>query len=490
MVATDRERPASGYQLGGREKRGLLAGWRGGQVGAVAAGLATAVLLVRLAPGVLGGVLALLAVLAGVGLACWPVRGRSADEWVPVVARHAARWTRGALRWRSSVPWLGSAAANRTRGLLPDRGPFAGLSVEDSGQLGFEGQAFGLVRDRRCQTLTAVLAVSGAGFALLGNEDRDDRVSGWARVLATLARDGSVLHRLQWVERCVPDDLAGPRAYREAVTTTGTPQTAPEQVSYRRLLETAQSGGWRHELYLAVCIKESQRLRMRGDPAIRTAATDRLAREIDALERALGQAELVVEGVLGADGLRRLMSEELTLRPGGARASAWPLGCEAAWSSFRADGAWHATYWIAEWPRVDVGAEFLLPLVTGASMRRTLSMTMAPLAPLDATRSAERARVSGAADAALREKHGFAVTARAARDQAAVTRREAELAEGHASYRFSGFVTVSAVRTDELEASCEAVERAAALAHLELRRLYGAQDEGRLATLPLGRGLS
>jgi hypothetical protein len=81
------------------------------------------------------------------------------------------------------------------------------------------------------------------------------------------------------------------------------------------------------------------------------------------------------------------------------------------------------------------------------------------------------------------------VTARARRDHDAVLQRESELALGHASYRFSGFVTVTAAGRDELDRSCEAVERAATLAQLELRRLYGAQDQGLLASLPAGRGL-
>ena len=116
-------------------------------------------------------------------------------------------------------------------------------------------------------------------------------------------------------------------------------------------------------------------------------------------------------------------------------------------------------------------------------------MTMAPVAPLRASRAAEHARPSGVADAELRRRHGFAVTARARRDHDGVLRREAELALGHASYRFSGFVTVAAAERDELDRSCEAVERAATLAQLELRRLYGAQDHGLLASLPAGRGL-
>ena len=69
-------------------------------------------------------------------------------------------------------------------------------------------------------------------------------------------------------------------------------------------------------------------------------------------------------------------------------------------------------------------------------------------------------------------------------------RREAELADGHADYRFSGYVTVSASDRMGLDTACAEIEQAASQARLELRRLYGRQEEAFTWTLPLGRGLS
>ena len=37
------------------------------------------------------------------------------------------------------------------------------------------------------------------------------------------------------------------------------------------------------------------------------------------------------------------------------------MAVEVGWSRVRTDATWHATYWIAEWPRVDVGPDFLGP---------------------------------------------------------------------------------------------------------------------------------
>ncbi len=166
----------------------------------------------------------------------------------------------------------------------------------------------------------------------------------------------------------------------------------------------------------------------------------------------------------------------------------WPVGTAESWTRLRTDATWQAVYWIAEWPRGAVGTTFMLPLLLSAGIRRTVSVTMAPLPPLAAVRRAERERTSGSADAELRQRHGFAVSARARREQESRLQREGELAEGHAGYLYSGYVTVTGHDVEDLEQACARIEQDAALAQLELRRLYGAQEEAFCCTLPIGRG--
>src|SRR3546814_11594801 len=43
--------------------------------------------------------------------------------------------------------------------------------------------------------------------------------------------------------------------------------------------------------------------------------------------------------------------------------SATPLATESTWGRLRADGAFHRTYWVAEWPRLDVPPNWLEPLL-------------------------------------------------------------------------------------------------------------------------------
>jgi len=161
---------------------------------------------------------------------------------------------------------------------------------------------------------------------------------------------------------------------------------------------------------------------------------------------------------------------------------------EESWSHVRVDGMVHATFWVAEWPRTEVRSDFLAPLLLG-SARSTLSVVMEPLGPDTAVRKVEASRTADLADTELRRRGGFVSTARHARESEVLARREVELAEGHASFRYSGYVTVSAPSEEELVTACDVVQHAAGQSRLALRRLYGDQASAYTCTLPLCRGL-
>jgi hypothetical protein len=187
-------------------------------------------------------------------------------------------------------------------------------------------------------------------------------------------------------------------------------------------------------------------------------------------------------------GLARLAAADPE-RDGISEGAAWPVAADTAWGAYRTDGAVHATYWIAGWPRTHVGAAFLSPLLIHTQMVRSIAVTLEPISPLRAIREVEAAMTSDAADQELRGRMGFVETARRRRLAEATARREEELADGHAAIRFAGYITASARADEELEHHCSEIEHAAQMARLELIRLYGQQDEAFTYTLPLCRGL-
>jgi hypothetical protein len=488
------DRPA-GHRFPPLARRGVVAGWRAGQLVTVAAGLVVATVGLRLVPGPAGLVGASVVVAASLAVAWWPVAGVTLDRWLPPAARYAADVVRGTPCRVDGGPGTGHLLdAGGVRGTAdPGRtrrpSVFDGLSVVS---LDGPGGPVGAVVDRRAATLTAVLVVRGDSFALVGPTDQERRVGAWAAVLAGLAREGSTVHRVQWLESCLPDDGTAVRRHRDAAAVL--PAGAPARTSYDALLTEAAPTVRRHAVLVALSVRTGGTAR-----AVRTAGGGEagrgavLARETDALHRALLGADLSVEGVLGPAALTRWLADAVDPGPvddpDRSAGWPWPMAVAPTWRAVRTDATWHATYWVAEWPRTEVAADFLGPLLL-VPVRRTLSVVMEPVSPLRAARQVARARTAGLADGELRRRGGFVTTARHAREADGVEAQDRELADGHARYRFSGYVSVTAPDPDVLEEAARVVEQAAGQCRLELRRLYGQQDLALLCTLPLGRGLS
>jgi len=450
------------YRFGPRERGGSLAGWRPGQILTVAVGLVIGVLVLRGEPNVAGVAAAVCVLVLYGAMATVPVSGRTGDEWLPVVVCWAARRTR----------------VQRGRAM----GALRGVRLLRAGW-----QDMGVVHDRATRTLTAALSLRGRSFALLGPDEQDRRVGAWSSVLASLAREGSPVHRVQWVAASFPDDGRGVHAYlaAEAVADAASASTA----SYEALLADMDSHACAHDVVLAV------QVRLTKSVEVGCAA---LAREVGSLVRLLGDADVQVESVLSAEDLAhqllRTYEAGAPSAPPASAASAasaedpWPMAMEETWSSVRVDGMVHATFWVAEWPRIEVRSDFLAPLLLG-SARSTFAVVMEPLGSDAAVRKVEASRTADLADSELRRRGGFVSTARHARESEVLARREAELAEGHASFRYAGFVTISAASEEELATACDAVQHAAGQSRLALRRLYGDQASAYTCTLPLCRGL-
>ena len=486
------------YRFAPLERRGLLLGLGAAQLATMAAGCIAALGVVR--TGSAGdGLFAAFAVLATSGvLACWPVAGRTPVTWAPVVVGWILR-RRGGPRC-SPAPLLGQRPVPGVRRFRMVRlSPVPGVTVVEAPHVP-GGNRLGVIRDQRGTAWSALLGIEGRSFALLDAADKQRRLAAWGAFLAALGRPGSPIHRVQWVERSAEGTSDQLRQYL-ASAGHGDVQVEARR-SYERLIDGAGPATQRHETLLAISVhprRASRALRSfgRGESAV----CELLQREVRLL---CGQARgadlpalsplsvpevidaLALAGDLGAtssDGAGPSRRGRQSLR------GIWPMATDEAWSAVRADGAWFATFWVAEWPRLDVGPDFLSPLLL-AGGRRTISVVMAPVDPQRAVRELGSARTADMADDELRRRAGFVPSTRRRREAEGVVQRESELADGHAEYRFSGYVTVAGDDRRHLEAACAEVEQAARRAHLELRRLYGRQEEALTWTLPLSRGLS
>lgn len=505
------------YRFAPLEEVTLLAGLRLGQLLIISAGSGVVIAAIRLGGSAVLGT-GTVVFFGAMVLALGRFGGRSADVWTRLLATWVWTWLRdrvvanrtsrcAALPIHTfSTKTGGHARPNRSRHVaVPAPRPLARVritSVDDG------GRHIGVLRDGAFPWVTAVLRVHGRAFALLGPEDQQHRLAAWASILNGLAHPGTGVRRLQWIERAAPEQYQGASdAMRARVSSRGAEASSLNMLdpftSYAELLAAAPEGMHEHDVLLVVQIDIS-----RAAKAGRVSAAELLVRTLRHLAARLREDDLEVVGALGPAALESAIAAAFcpfTKPPGASTADPavasrrshnappaggpWPSATSPQWSCYRTDSAWHATFWIAQWPQTAVGPDFLAPLLLHSRAARSVSVVCEPLDADQGLRRAQADRVNRLADERLRQGRGFLTTARHLRQRTIAAEREAQLADGHAEVRFCGYITVSATSKDQLEHDCAEILQSARRARLELRRLYGQQDLAFTYTLPLCRGL-
>ena len=454
------------YRFGPRTERLTLAGVRLEQVALVTFATVVAVLLLRSGGGPLRISLACGLVAAALAISLWPFNGRTLQQWAPFVVTYVARATSA----------FSPRVLTTTRPRPHRAKAFNAFRILDAGEASGE---IGVLVDAASRTMSGVIRLRGAPMLLLDRSSRQQITDSWASVLGALSQQSGLLHRLSWIERTIPDHAIG--IGEQATARFGGSALTRSRSSYLELLEQEGPGVLRHECYLVVTVRARARGGGDSKPVL-----SRLLHEISARCAEVG---IESEGLLTTAGLRSMIEREFA--PGALITGAvdpMPLSVHEEWAAIRTGGTWRAVYWVAEWPRLDVTSDFLLPLLFEVGLRRSSVVVMEPRNTSQAVRQAERARTEKIADLDLRRRHGFAQTARSRREEEAILRRESELSVGHGAFRFSGYLIVAAVEREALEVDCARLERSAGRAHLVLRRLYGAQAWASMFVLPAGRG--
>ena len=508
------------YRYGPLERGGVMLGLRLPQlVGFVIAGVIGLIFLNGV--GGFGGLLLAIATLAvAAGLLIVQVRGHTIEEWTPLTVRFLGGRLSGKARFRAQLAKVGHVVQVPDGGLQPEQpddpksipAELAAIEFLEGELARYRGALMGVAVDRTARTFTATMRCQGQAFALLGAEEREQRLGDYGGVLAALARDDTPLRRVAWIERTLPanGDAMTNYLYESKRPDASLEEPPPELVSYFQLLGRSPDVAEDHELLFCVQIDARRAAAKRAIKRLGggdLGAVAVLATEVGQIADLLDAAGIAVTGVLTRRGLAaairnaydpwgRQHRERGTAGEGIADFTAGPMARDEHWSHITTDGAVHATLWVAEWPRIDVRATFLQPLLMETRTTRSVVMVMELVGPGSAIRKVERAATEAATEASLRDRVGQRTSQRQRQKEDATHRRERELAEGHAEVRFAAYVTVSCPAdaagvgaVDELEAAVSRVELQAKQAPLRLERMWGQQAEGFTFALPLCRGL-
>ncbi len=490
------------YRFGPLERRTLVGPLRPGQVAILAAAAAFGLGSLYVTHSLIGLVAALMALGAAAAMIVIPLDGRTPAEWAPVVLRWLLRSPSSREGYRSSAPGAGVRAGSADvyeLSLPPALADLDLLSVP------YGAEEVGVIRDRRAGTFTAAMAVRGGAFVLRDAGEQERALETWGGVLASCAREGSALRRLQWIERTLPgqgDELA---SYLQENRDRAIPAESSVVSSYIELIEAAAPVTQEHEVLIVLQIEPRRAGRdLRRLGGGEKGSCELLLREAESLAQGLSTADINVFGLLRPRQYAEVIRDAFDPyghqsrsraslgdpgRDGVDPALMGPQADETGWSHYRSDGAFHSTYWVSSLPRSEVGPTFLAPLLMQSAIVRTVGVTIEPVPLAVAMRKAEVATTSEVADEMARARQGFMTTARDRRQQSAASRREEELANGYAEMRFAPFVTVSERTLEGLERAKTDIEHAGQLARLEFQPMYGEQDVGFTNTLPIAWGL-
>lgn len=473
---TVEELPATTVRFGRLEQRGLLLGLSTAQVTITGAAVVVAV-LAEFTAGAAGLLVTSPAWLSLLTIGAGRLRGRTITGWLPVTTWWIARRTARATRFVESPARRGPSDELRLPGLP---GP---LTVTMSASTGAV-----LLLDRRDGCAVAILQVRGRDFVLDDPATQDLRVGAWSRVLAALGQRPDIA-RVQVLHQTAPARALGVRRWwaDHAVDLH-----APAARVVAGLLADAEDTTSALGCWVAVAIRAERRPGRDGQAveASLTSIIDALrSAEVDVtgwLTRAQLHAHLHGAYDPGSPCIHphtAALDGELVPLPG-------PMGVVESWSRLRTDSAYHAVYWVAEWPRAHVAPAFLQPLLLAPGAARTFSLLIEPLPTTDAMRDIRRAKVELVADAAQRARIGRIEDETSRAEAADVHRREQDLVAGHGDLRFTGLVSVTACTAEALAEACRATEAAAARAMCELRLLVGQQAAAHAAAaLPFARSV-
>ncbi|MCA1223233.1 SCO6880 family protein [Streptomyces sp. 8L] len=472
-----------------RSRRGILLGLSLPQLSLVAVSLAL-LLMTVISAGLLGAVV--LAPLWAVSGALVTIRrhGRSLIDWAPIVARYAHRRRTGHTLWLARP-----VTRPRHDGILHLPGTAASLKVVTPGDSANEAAA---VHDPHQQSLTAVARVSSRAFVLLDPATQNHHVTGWGRALAGIARTGHVA-TVQVLERTVPD--SGDTLTRHW-SHHGQPHTPVASQVYSDLVASAGPAAAPHETYLSISLdlKAARCLISQAGGGLPGAFTV-LEQTTASIAQAARNAGLQVTGWLSAReiaavirtaydpaALAALQQWSPAGRAEADPAAAGPVVQVEEYDRLATDSARHATYWVENWPRTEMGSGFLHGLMFTAGVRRSLSLIYVPQGLESALRDVQRKKAAIIADANERARRGQVDSEEDSVEYADVKTRERQLIAGHADVALTGLVTVTAETDRLLDAACAQIETHAVSAGVDLRRLnYQQPDAFVLAALPLAR---
>lgn len=376
-----------------------------------------------------------------------------------------------------------------------------GVRLHDVTVPELDGQTLGVVEDPRRDQLVAVVRVEGGSFAMAPAAEQEQRLGRWGSLVATVAQSSTLVRRIGFVSRSIPSDSNRQLDYFE--TASDPDAGADVRRSYLELLERYESTADQREVLVWISTHRPARKQLAEH-------LRNLGAEVAGLCRLLNSAEIRVTQILDRVDLglairasydpwgradraeyARQIRAQAPERVGDLLEIA-PADVDPRWHELRADRGLHRTAWVKQWPRTEVGALFLMPLVVNPHVVRSVAWVAQLVDPTAALTDINSQAIDAKSDQVTLARLQQRPTITKEQRWRGVFARERELGAGHAKVLHNAYVTTSVLGDDQraLERAWEKTRANAAAARLQLQVIPRRQDQAITLTMPLGRGIA
>lgn len=355
-------------------------------------------------------------------------------------------------------------------------------------------------------SVTCLVATQGMGRgSLLSPEEKEAFTVKWAQVLGSFTQRAHI-SRIAVQEQTRPGTVAAERLYMQEHA-----EHSAAFHSYQQALDLAEEIVTMHRTQVTVTIdttKSEGKEMVKAQGGGKLGVLSLMELEMGSVAEALGQAGFTRVAWLnprewaawGRGLIDPAAQSMIDARLGSAYEGVDPEASipmvvqdERTW--VETDSAWHRTFWINEWPRLDTYPGFLDTIVfarnnEGVPVRHTFMLVMDPTLMNDALKKVEEQKRTWRTNQALRAKAGKPDSASDEADWNNIVQHERDLVAGQGELRFGAFITVTALTKDDLEKSAATMRNACAMAGLEPRILAWSQAEALMnVAYPSGLGM-
>lgn len=493
-----RGEPGRLYRLAPIDRTGVLLGLSLVQVIVAGTALLTGAVVMATFSVPLGS---LIAVVFG-ALAVLRRGGEPVLHQLPLFVARARRG-RSEATWHAPLPVLGPGSTPRT---TPPPLAAQRLHHVDPAEYGISADELrgpmAMVVDKKAGLYAVTVRVAGRQFGLLEPHEQDSQLAQWGNVLGQFVSERPRVAQILWSEWAAPSGTSEHRDWLEAHQSA---QPVPDALAaWEQLLARSGPIATRHEVLLTITVHVS-RIRLQQRHRSRHEATvETLLQETRSLVTRLTGAGLRTSALTPREHTRAMrLRIDPSVRATLDRREAFlgtaagfvsdentgPLATKEAWSWFAADNALHRSFYVAEWPRLDVPGDWMRALLLWSGVVRSINVFFQPVPRSKSQRAITVQATKIDADVAHREEKGWRISAHHHRARRSVREREEELVAGYVELAFGGVVTISATSMDELDRASTDITQIAAGVGVELRPLHGRHADALIACLPVARGV-